>query len=169
MENDKLKKIVETLNLTSHPEGGYFRETYRSDEQIDSEYLPRRYSGSRNLCTAIYYLITSDSFSAMHRLKSDEVLHFYMGDTASVFMIYPSGKGKELKLGRDLGDGAVPQVVVPQNVWFGIRVAGGGEYTLLGSTVSPGFDFDDFEMGRRESLTSRYPQHTERIKMFTDG
>ena len=162
-----VEKLVEALKLSPHPEGGYFRETYRSNEKLENAALPGRYEGGRNISTAILYLITSDAFSAMHRLKTDEILHFYAGAPAVVFMVYPSGEGEKIMLGSDIAAGEAPQVTAPRGAWFGIRVAGGGDYTLLGSTVAPGFDFKDFEMGDREKLTAEYPQHSESIKLFT--
>ncbi len=165
--NLTVEKLVEALKLSPHPEGGYFRETYRSSEQLDSDALPERYEGSRNICTAIFYLITSDAFSSMHRLKTDEILHFYTGSPAVVFMIYPSGQSEKIILGSDIAAGEAPQVIAPRGVWFGIRAAGGGDYTLLGSTVAPGFAFNDFEMGDRKKLAAEYPQHSESIKLFT--
>ncbi len=146
-----VRKLAEKLNLQPHPEGGYFREVYRSDEQISADALPCRYEGDRSICTSIYYLITSDAGSAMHRLKSDEVLHFYMGDPARVFMLLPDGTRRDQLLGNDIYGGERPQIVVPRNIWFGIRVVEGGDYTLTGTTVAPGFDFEDFELDDRKS------------------
>ncbi len=161
------KEIAERLGLKSHPEGGYFKEVYRSDENIPSSALPARYGEKKSFCTAIYYLITSDGFSAMHRLKSDEVLHFYMGGPARVFMLFPDGRAKQTVLGSDLSAGARPQIVLPGGVWFGIRVIEPNEYTLTGTTVAPGFDFTDFELGDRRDLLTHYPEHSRSIRLFT--
>ncbi len=161
-------QIVALLNLTPHPrEGGYFRETYRSLETISEKTLPSRYKGMRSFATAIYYLLTPETFSAMHRLQSDEIFHFYLGDPVEMLQLSPDGTGRSLILGSDLLNGMQPQVIVPKGVWQGARLLSGGNIALLGTTVSPGFEFADFETGRRDDLIKSYPQFREWIIALT--
>jgi len=160
--------IIEHLNLKPLPyEGGYFRETYRSDEIIPHAELPPRYSTEKGFSTAIYYLITSDSFSALHRIKNDEVFHFYQGEPVTMLQLFPDGTGKTVVLGNDLERGHVPQCVVPRMTWQGLLLEGDGEFALMGTTVAPSFDSDDFEFGGRSALVSRYPQFAGLIKQLT--
>ncbi len=175
-------EIIERLGLEPHPgEGGFFRETYRCAETIRSEALPGRYRTRRAHSTAIYYLITSGLVSAMHRLASDEVFHFYLGDPVRMLHLYPDGSGRELLLGPDLDAGMRPQAVVPAGVWQGAclassawqgaRLAPEGEdsasFALLGTTVAPGFEFEDFELGTRDDLMAAYPGYAEPIRALT--
>jgi hypothetical protein len=148
-------------------EGGYFAETYRSDVNIEPPSLPGRYTGSRVAGTAIYYLLTPDTFSALHRLRSDEVYHFYLGDPVELLLLRPNGSGEEVTLGPDLAEGMRAQFTVPYSVWQGSRLRLGGRYALLGTTMSPGFDPEDFELGSREELSLAYPAHAKRIRELT--
>ncbi|MBN1592034.1 MAG: cupin domain-containing protein [Candidatus Coatesbacteria bacterium] len=165
------KRLIEILNLEPHPaEGGYYRETYRSGDAIPQGALPSRYAGrSRSVSTAIYFLLTRDTFSAMHRLRGDEIFHFYMGDPVTMVHLYPDGHGEEVILGNDLERGHKCQVVVPMNVWQGAFLDDGGEFALLGTTVAPGFDFADFELGRREDLVRAYPEYAGLTERLTRG
>jgi predicted cupin superfamily sugar epimerase len=129
--------------------------------------LPSRYSGPRAFGTCIYYLLTPTTFSAMHRLQSDEIFHFYLGDPVEMLQLWPDGSGKIVTLGSDLQAGMHPQVIVPRGVWQGARLVAGGKFALLGCTVAPGFDFADYEHGRREELIRDYPQFRERIVALT--
>ncbi len=158
---------VNHLQLEPHPEGGYFREIYRSHEFMDPEGLPSRYDGPRSFSTSIYFLVSESSFSSFHRLKSHEVWHFYAGGTIEMFQISPEGVLTEIKIGANPEAGEVFQAHVPRNHWFAARVVPGGEYGLVGCTVAPGFDFADFEMAKREKLISRFPQHQALIEAFT--
>ena len=155
---------IRTLGLQPHPEGGHFRETYRAAESIPASGLPARFGGARSFSTAIYFLLESGGFSALHRIKSDEAWHFHAGSPLEIFTIDPAGALRVLRL----GDGAF-QAVVPAGCWFGARVAAPGSYALVGCTVAPGFDFADFEMGRRADLLRHYPQHRELILQLTHG
>lgn len=166
MPSDKLNKLVSTLDLMPHPEGGYYKETYRSRELVSTMELPARYSGSRCFATAIYFLLVKESFSALHRIKSDETWHFYEGSPIEVIMISESGKLTIQMLGNNWSEGHVPQFTVPGGTWFGSRVSG-GEYGLAGCTVYPGFEFADFEMADRKTLSERYPMHASIIKELT--
>lgn len=165
MDCQKLKAL---MNLHPLPgEGGYYVETYRSPELFKPECLPARYSGPRNASTAIYYLLEADTFSALHRLLSDEIFHFYAGDTVEMLQLWPDGSGRRVLIGADWEAGMVPQVVVPRGVWQGARLVPGGEFALLGCTVSPGFDFADYETGSRAPLSQAYPAFTELITALT--
>jgi len=156
------------LSLKPHPqEGGYFIETYRSDETIPEGALPNRYRGVRSHGTAIYYLITPDSFSTIHRLQSDEIFHFYLGDPVEMLQLFPDGSGRILIIGSDILNGMQPQVIVPRGVWQGSRLLQGGRFALLGTTVSPGFELMDYESGRRDILIESYPQFRDLIIALT--
>src|SRR5574341_817249 len=155
------------LGLEPHPEGGFFVETYRADEDIPASAMPDRYLGRRNLATAIYYLLTPETFSAIHRLLSDEIFHFYLGDPVEMLQLLPDGSGKVVTLGPDILIGMHPQVVVPRGVWQGARLAPGGRFALLGCTVAPGFTYGDYEHARRQALVEQFPQFQEMIVALT--
>jgi uncharacterized protein len=162
------EEIIALLKLKPHPkEGGFFTETYRAEEAIPQNVLPQRYSGPRALGTCIYYLLTSRTFSAMHRLQSDEIFHFYLGDPVEMLHLSPDGTGETVVLGSDLPAGMQPQVVVPRGIWQGSRLTAGGKFALLGCTVAPGFDFADYEHGRRDELIRSHPQFREKITALT--
>ncbi len=162
---DQIKTL---LNLKPHPEeGGYFIETYRSPENIPEGALPIRYQGVRPFATAIYYLLTPDTFSAIHRLQSDEVFHFYFGDPVEMLQLFPDGSGRILILGPDILNGMKPQVIVPGGVWQGAKLLRGGRFALLGTTVSPGFDYKDYESGRRHVLLKSFPEFRDLIIALT--
>jgi len=162
------EEIIALLKLKPHPkEGGFYSETYRAGETIPANVLPTRYSGQRAFGTCIYYLLTASTFSAMHRLQSDEIFHFYLGDPVEMLQLLPDGTGKTVILGSDLRSGMQPQVIVPRGVWQGSRLVAGGKFALLGCTVAPGFDFADYEHGRRSELIASYPEFRERIVALT--
>lgn len=129
--------------------------------------LPSGYRGARRASTAIYYLLTNETFSAMHRLRGDELFHFYLGDPVEMLHLRPNGTGATITLGTGLEEGMQPQVVVPGGVWQGARMAAGGRYALLGCTVAPGFEFEDFELGKREDLVREFPAYAETIRALT--
>jgi predicted cupin superfamily sugar epimerase len=163
---------IKNLNLRPHPEGGYFRETYRSHETIAHSHLPGRFAGDRTFSTAIYFLLQGDDFSALHRLKSDEVWHFYDGTSLTITVIAPDGELSVIHLGTDVHAGHVPQAVVRAGCLFGSHVSEPNSYALVGCTVAPGFDFADFELPSREQLMAEYPQHRgviERLTRVTTG
>lgn len=169
--DEQVRRIIEQLGLQPHPEGGYFRETYRSDELLppaggQSDPLGR-YEGVRCLGTAILYLLTPGNFSAMHRLASDEVFHFYGGDPVTMLQLPPGEDGRTVTLGPDIAGGQEVQVVVPRGVWQGSMLNAGGRYALLGTTVCPGFEFADFELGDAEDLCWQYPPHADLIRRLT--
>lgn len=162
---EKIKKI---LNLTAHPkEGGFFNETYRSSLLIPNNMLGDNYKGDRNISTSIYYLLTPDTFSEIHTLISDEIFHFYLGDPIEMLQLYPDGTGKIFTLGTDLESGMFPQVIVKQGVWQGSRLKHGGKFGLMGTTVSPGFDFTDYKQGHATELIHKYPKFTDMIQALT--
>ncbi len=162
------QEIIDILGLKPLPEeGGYYVETYRSDELLAQGLLPSRYSGSRNIHTAIYYLLTPDTVSAMHKVLSDEVFHFYLGDPVEMLQLFPDGSHKVFTIGSDLLSGQKPQVLAPRGVWQGCRLISGGDFALMGTTVSPGFEFSDYEHGVREDLVRAYPQCAPLITALT--
>lgn len=146
---------IELLGMHKHPEGGYYKETYRSDDIISN--LPDRYGGEkRNFATCIYFLIEGNDFSSFHRLKSDEIWHFYDGSPLILYIIDEAGELHKHRIGNDPSTGAYPQFVIPKNVWFAAEVEEKSEYTLFGCTVSPGFDFLDFELANQDELYAKY-------------
>jgi uncharacterized protein len=165
----ELKKL---LHLVPHPrEGGWFRQTWRADEAIRASALPARYVAGRDAGraagTAIFYLLEPGSFSEMHRLASDEIFHFYLGDPVEMLQLVPDGTGRTLILGSDLAAGQLVQTVVPQGVWQGSRLLTGGKLALLGCTVSPGFEYVDYESGDRAALTRTWPEWAEMTRELT--
>lgn len=148
-------------------EGGFYAEAYRSRERLARECLPSRYSGERCFGTAIYFMLTPETFSALHRLKSDEVYHFYMGDPVELLVLQVNGSGSVLTLGTDLRRGMRPQAVIPAAAWQGSRLQARGKFALLGTTMAPGFEFSDFELGHRESLLAEYPEFSAMIRDLT--
>ncbi len=155
---------IKKLNLLQHPEGGYYREIYRSAEKIRKDSLPVRFEGSRCFSTSIYYLLQGREVSYLHRIKSDEVWHFYQGSPLAIHLFRGDGSYLLLKLGNDFEKGQVFQAVVPSGTWFGAEVMNQDSYSLVGCSVAPGFDFADFELGQREELLALYPQHREIIE-----
>jgi uncharacterized protein len=159
--------IIKKLNLKSHPEGGYYKEIYRSDEKISKSALPERYSGDRCMGTGIYYMLTPGEISAMHKVKSDETFHFYGGDATELLLLFPDGTAKIVELGNDIENGMSLTVTIEHGVWQGQRLKPGGKYALFGTTVNPGFEFDDFEFGKRDELIKMYPDFSEMILKLT--
>jgi predicted cupin superfamily sugar epimerase len=159
--------LIKRFNLVSHPEGGWFRETYRSTEIIPGDALPERFGGPRSFSTSIYFLLEQGDISALHRIKSDEMWHFYAGAPLTIHVITPIGAHRELKLGADVAASESFQDVVPTGCWFGAEISGTGPYSLVGCTVAPGFDFGDFEMGCRGALLQQFPSHAEIIRRLT--
>lgn len=160
---------IRRLHLEPHPEGGFYRETYRA-----TGIIPARpsFGGERSASTAIYFLLKSGQRSKLHRIKSDELWHFYAGDPLEISWIEEGGGLRRAMLGIDVERGEGPQVVVPAHTWFGAMHCasapqGGHGFTLVGCTVAPGFDFADFEMGEREALVQQYPQHRDVIETLT--
>lgn len=167
IEMDAIESIIKKLNLIPHPEGGYYRETYRGAIQIRQEDLGPGFTGNRDCCTSIYFLLTSGSFSAFHRIRQDEIWHFYHGSPLALHLISPEGEYSKNTVGNSLEPDQMPQFVVPAGYWFAAATLGINTYSLVGCTVSPGFDFDDFELGKQEELISKFPKHEQLIRRFT--
>jgi|ERR1043165_2610187 predicted cupin superfamily sugar epimerase len=156
--------FVEKFQMQLHPEGGWFRETYRSDEIVMGEHLPNRFGDGRSFCTAIYFLLEGEQFSSFHRIKSDELWHFYAGEALDIYMIDADGKLQVIKLGSDPENGEVFQAVVKAGSWFASKPARQNSFAFVGCTVAPGFDFADFELAKGDILSKEFPQHKEVIK-----
>ncbi|WP_299245516.1 cupin domain-containing protein [uncultured Aquimarina sp.] len=163
----KVEEIVTRLSMKPHPEGGFYKETYRSDDIIPKEVFNGKFSGDRNCCTGIFFLLTSENFSAFHRIKQDEMWHFYGGNSLYVHVITPEGVYTRHAVGMKLDQGETPQLVVPAGCWFASSVKDIEGYSFVGCTVSPGFDFADFELASRDILVNQYPDHSEIITQFT--
>jgi predicted cupin superfamily sugar epimerase len=152
------QELIALLNLRPLPlEGGYYRETYRASDCLPASAFSGRYHADKSACTAIYYLLTLETFSALHRLPTDEIFHFYLGDPVYMLQLLPDGEGRVVVLGGDLNAGQHPQLVVPGGTWQGSMLAPGGTFALLGTTMAPGFDFADFEPADKNYLIARYP------------
>ena len=164
---ESINKIISKLKLEPHPEGGYYRETYRSQGEIDEANLGEGYEGKRNYSTCIYFLLTSDSFSALHRIKQDEIWHFYKGAPIHLHIISETGVQTEVIIGSDIEKGETPQYVVEGGCWFGAELINPNSYSLVGCTVSPGFDFKDFELRTRKELVALFPEHAALISKLT--
>lgn len=157
---------IEQLDLQPHPEGGWYREVYRAAESISASALPARFAGDRCFCTSIYFLLAGEHFSALHRIKQDELWHFYAGDGLTVHSIDPAGEYRAQRLGAHPERGELFQYMVPAGGWFGANVEPDG-YALVGCTVAPGFDFADFEMAERAALIAEFPEHRAIIERLT--
>jgi predicted cupin superfamily sugar epimerase len=158
---------IERFNMVKHPEGGFFHETHRSIETIRGEHLPPRYNGDRRISTAIYFLLKGDRPSLFHRLKSEEIWHFYAGCPVTIHVINAEGEYSNVRLGvAEEGEEAY-QGIIHAGSWFGAIVDDPEGYSLVGCTVAPGFDFTDFEMGERADLLGRYPRHRGIIERLT--
>ncbi|MFH1476030.1 MAG: cupin domain-containing protein [Verrucomicrobiota bacterium] len=161
------KYWITKLGLQPHPEGGYFSEIYRSADQIPAMALPARYRGPRAFSTSIYFLLAGTQISTLHRLASDEQWHFYYGSALLLIMIAPDGTSREVHLGRCTAAGEQFQAVIPAGTWMGARLASHRGYALIGCTVAPGFEFQDFTAGQRSDLLERFPQHRKLINALT--
>jgi hypothetical protein len=160
--NANVRRLVDSLGLAPHPEGGFYRETFRATLSLDG--LP--HGAPRAASTAIYFLLPSGTFSAFHRVASDEVWHHYDGEPLDLHTIDPNGTHTLTRLGRDLAGGQLPQHVVLAGTWQAASPVGEG-YALCGCTVAPGFDFADFEMPNRAELLARFPMHRAIIESLT--
>jgi predicted cupin superfamily sugar epimerase len=158
---------IKKLQLTPHIEGGAFREVYRSPLSVPGHCLPILFQGDRNICTSIYFLLQQGQFSAFHRIASDELWHFYFGDPLLIHEINHSGMLITHRLGHDPEAGEKFQTVIKAGNWFASVPATGGAYSLVGCTVAPGFDFAEFELAERATLSRQYPGHAELIGALT--
>lgn len=160
---------IEKLNLQKHPEGGWFKETYRSEEIIADRNLPERYGSDRCFSTCIYYMLEGNDQSVFHRLKSDEFWHFYAGTSAiRLYVISPNGILTQYLLGSNSDNEEVFQVLIPREHWFAAELTNTNGYALIGCTVAPGFVFDDFEMGKQSELKKLFTEHSLLIERFSN-
>lgn len=164
--NEKAKYYIQKLQLNKHPEGGYYREIYRSGEIIFID-APNQ-NRKRNVSTSIYFLLEGSQKSKFHKLKSDELWHFYDGTAVKIYILDGNGKLTETMIGRDIENGELFQTTIGKNNWFAAEVMDKRSFSLIGCTVSPGFDFSDFELGKRADLLKKFPDHKELILKFTD-
>ena len=165
--NSKAKEYIDKLQLQAHLEGGYFSEVYRSEEIISGDHLPVRYGASRSFSTSIYFMLEGDQVSTFHRLKSDELWHFYDGTALDIYIIDEKGILNKTRIGNNINSGETFQTVVKKNCWFGAELINKSSFALIGCTVSPGFDFNDFELAGRNKLIKKYPEHEEIIIKLT--
>ena len=159
--------LIKKLDLLPHPEGGYYKEVYRSEGGIPANTLPNIYQGDRNYATSIYFLLTSESFSAFHKINQDEIWHFYDGAPIRLHIISKDGIYSNHIIGRNVLEGQVPQLVVQGGDWFAAEVIGDNTYAFVGCTVAPGFDFKDFALPSRKELIDLFPEHNEIITRLT--
>jgi predicted cupin superfamily sugar epimerase len=166
MTAEEVKKL---LGLEPHPrEGGWFVQTYAAAESIPAEvFSDERYAGARRSSTAIYYLLEPGTFSEMHRLRSDEIFHFYAGDVVEMLQLAPDGTGRTIAIGNNLALGQRPQVVVERGIWQGSQLVVGGAWALLGCTVAPGFEYEDYDSASRDELTAQWPEFAGQISELT--
>ncbi|MEO0572429.1 MAG: cupin domain-containing protein [Bacteroidota bacterium] len=163
------KELIKELDLQPHPEGGFFREMYRSTAEINVESLSSEFKGSRSVSTCIYFLLTSEAFSSFHKINQDEIWHFYLGSPIQLHTLSPEGVHTEHHIGNDIKNLQYPQFVVPKGHWFSASVLNEDSYALVGCTVAPGFDFQDFELAKCQQLTAQFPEHAAVIKKYTRG
>ena len=166
--NEKAKYYVAKLQLNPHPEGGYYKEIYRSGEIYFAEHLPGRYSGGRNFSTSIYFLLEGKQVSKFHKLKSDELWHFYDGTSIKIYIFNNSMSLSEIVLGNNLDKGEIFQIAIEKENWFAAEVIDKSSYSLIGCTVAPGFDFADFELANRKELVEKFSLYRDLIKRFTN-
>ncbi len=159
--------IIESFKLIEHPEGGYFKETYRSRGYIKNAHLENCFDGDRNYSTCIYFLLTSEKFSAFHKINQDEIWHFYKGSSLKLHMISPNGEYSFSLIGNSLTNNEIPQFVVPAGYWFAAEVMEPKSFSFTGCTVAPGFDFKDFVLPKQEDLINLFPKHQNIIKRLT--
>ncbi|HED07485.1 MAG TPA: cupin domain-containing protein [Ignavibacteria bacterium] len=165
--NPEVKFYIDKLELQKHPEGGYYKEVYRSDEIILKETLPGRYGSDRNYLTSIYFLLVEENVSLFHKIKSDEIWHFYDGSTIKIYILKNDGVLSVKLLGRNLESGESLQVIIKKDTWFCAEVVNKKSFGIVGCTVAPGFDFNDFKLAEKDELIKNFPNHKELIKRFT--
>jgi hypothetical protein len=161
--NKHAKIWIKKLKLEKHPEGGYFTNTYASDKKIDL----LDFDGLRSTCTAIYYLLAGNQFASFHIMKSDEIWHFYSGSSLTLHMIDSRGEIEQILVGPNFDRGERFQVIIKSGSWFAASINNKNSYSLVGCTVSPGFDYRDWKLGDRKKLLQQYPQHNKIIKKYT--
>ena len=160
-------QIIKKLGLIPLPEeGGFYFESFRSKIEVEVDFMGNGVKEKKRASTCIYYLVTPEDFSALHKVKSDEVFHFYLGDPVEMFQVDDKGTRKIL-IGSDILNGETPQVIVPAGMWQGTRLKEGGKFALMGTTVSPGFEYVDFELASREEMLKMFPSQREDIIRYT--
>ncbi|MFB6098851.1 MAG: cupin domain-containing protein [Salinibacter sp.] len=164
---DTARAWIDHLDLERHPEGGYYRETYRTADSIPETALPGRFDGPRDVAALIYFLLPAEAVSALHRIQQDEVWHFYAGAPMTLHQIAPDGEYRTQTLGRAVTKNQQLHAVVPAGTWFGAAVEADDGYGLAGCTTAPAFEFEDFELADREALTETYPEHRAVIERLT--
>ena len=157
-------ELINKFEMLPHPEGGYYKETYKSIETTAKDALPQRFGGDRHFSTAIYFLLEQGNFSAFHKIVSDECWHFYAGQTLLIYVIQQNGTLEIVRLGNDILNGETFQYIVPAGCWFASEPSPTSSYSFVGCTVAPGFEFEDFEMAKAEDLINQYPEHEKEIK-----
>ncbi|MCM8529448.1 MAG: cupin domain-containing protein [Lentisphaeraceae bacterium] len=162
MKDIRAEEIISKLELAKHPEGGWYKETHRSEEVFSTE------RGERSLATVIYFMLKDDEKSAFHRLKSDEFWYFHQGTNLTVHVIYEGGEYKKHDLGI-AGEGSFPQLYLPAGCWFAAECRENNSFSLVSCSVHPGFDFTDFELAAEKDLQKSYPQYSELISQFCIG
>jgi predicted cupin superfamily sugar epimerase len=155
--------LIDFYQLEPHPEGGFYKRTYTAKTLLDKESLGAVFEGNRVISSAIYYLLTEGTFSAFHRIKSDELWHFYHGVALNIHVLYPNGKYELRKLGSSISNGESFQLTIEAGCWFASVPDNPDGFSFVGCTVSPGFDFADFELAKYESLAQLYPDQAELI------
>ena len=165
MKINSANEWIEQLGMLRHPEGGYYKEVYRSLEILTGDALPLRFGGNRSFSTSIYYLLMKGEYSRFHSINSDEIWHFYDGLPMELIVIDPMGKLEKKRIGLNPESGVLPQLTILHGHWFAAHPL--GAYSLVGCTVAPGFDFTDFKLAERKSLIAAFPQHKIIIEQFT--
>jgi len=163
----KAEYWIKKLQLKPHPEGGFFKEIYRSETKLSEKSLPTRYSGNRDAVTSIYYLLKGKEISKFHRLKSDEIWHYFTGSPLTIHILTNTGTYQKVTLGPDIEKNMSFQCVIRHDQWFGATVDDPSFFTLVGCTVAPGFDFNDFELANKIDLIKQYPSHSDIINRLT--
>ena len=164
-----IEDLINTLDLKPHPEGGYYKETYRSVDQIPNDVLSNAFNSDRAVSTCIYFLLTSKNFSAFHRINQDEIWHHYYGAAIKIHMITEDGEYSSVVIGKDFHNAEIPQYVVKAKTWFAAEIPTNENFALVGCTVAPGFDFEDFQLPSREFLTELFPKHQAIIERLTNS
>jgi predicted cupin superfamily sugar epimerase len=169
MSESEAQAWIRRLDLKPHAEGGWFREIYRSPETVAKSALPARFPGDRAFGTSIYFLLAPGEISLFHRLRADEIWHLYEGGPAVLHVLTPEGSYERLVLGRDAEHGQAHQQILPAGCWFGAELEPGVPFLLAGCTLAPGFEYADFELGRRGGLKTKYPAQADLIDRLTQS
>ncbi len=158
---------IQKLGMEKHTEGGFFKETYRTNSKIKKNNLPDEFNGDRHLATAIYFLLNKNEHSTFHKLKADEIWHYYTGSSLILYLLPPGGTMEIIHLGTDLEAGEEPQAIIKNNTWFAAELKDKTSFGLYGCTTSPGFEYKDFEIADKKKLLAQYPQHKDILNRLT--